>query len=202
MVKDIKLDKLVEEYTNLATESMKAQYLEETVKVEKYIPYVTKIASAENVVKSSAYITETGSDGKSHLTDKFRISSPMRYLFTICCIIDLYTNIEVDKTNRLGQYDLLNENGLVEKLLELIPDKDVSEFKVVLNMCADDLMTNEYNVQSYISKQVNRFGDVFEKVTEPLAPVVDNFLQKLSEMDDKQLERVNGKVNKILKVIK
>lgn len=200
MKKEISLKDLVENYTVKATDSLKEEYLKNTVKVEQYIPLSEKIVHAEKIIKSSSYEVIKDEKGELKLSDNFKISSPLRHLFTVFVLIDLYTNIQMDENKKPDEYDLLNKNEMIESLFALIPEKEVKDFKAILDMTLNDFITNERDVQNYIANQIERFSDVFGRVIDPLAPIVDNFLQNLSNMNEEQIKKVNKKLNKMLKV--
>ena len=79
-------------------------------------------------------------------------------------LIDLYTNITVDFSNILEEYDLLEEQCLVDELIRLMPQREVT-FETILKMVFDDFIQNNYENHAFISNQVQRIVDIFTATT-------------------------------------
>jgi len=118
--------------------------------VNKYVPYLEKIALCTNIVNSTSHI-ET--KDKRQLV---KINTPARYVLFTMYILNTYTDLDVDFTedNFVKDYDMLKEAGLIEAFLDidkntgksLIPLSEYVEFNTVLNMALDDLRDNEYSL--------------------------------------------------------
>ena len=62
-----------------------------------------------------------------------------------------------------------------------------------------DIMTNQYEIHSYISNQIGRITEVGSVV---LKPVLDKLATELENMDDGKIEKFTNKVEKLLKRVK
>lgn len=73
-----------------------------------------------------------------HLTckdDKYIPIEFVEYISFLLCIINAYTNINISVNDIVGDYDKLKQNGLIQMVLGLIPEEEITE----LNMIADSI---------------------------------------------------------------
>jgi hypothetical protein len=93
-----------------------------------------------------------------------------------------YTNIEVDFTNVVDEFNLLNKYRLLDQIMSFIPESEVKEFNIILEMVRNDTIQNEYEIHSFISKQIDNFGKTFGYIVKPaiekLSYVIDNIDEK------------------------
>lgn len=120
---------------------------EKRVQKDKYVPFLSKIAECENIVRVTM-----------EKDDAFVQNTPGRFIFFNMTLIKTYTDIEFDMENGLQlteSYDALNECGAVETLINCMPVHELKEFKTILDMCVDDYMVNHRDLTSYIDKKLN-----------------------------------------------
>ena len=104
-----------------------------------YVNYATKLSVADQIVQLSSTNQVDG-----QVNGQIKINSSLRYLLYVFNLIDLYTNITVDFSNILEEYDLLEEQGLVDELIRLMPQREVTSFETILKMVFDDFIQNNY----------------------------------------------------------
>lgn len=107
--------------------------------VRNYIGFIEKNVYCDTIIESTCYVK----DGNKKI---IKMNSPLRYLFFTMRLIDLYTDIDIDKSNIIAEYDKLNEAGIIEVLINVIPSSERAEFSTILNMKMDDLQDNEYSL--------------------------------------------------------
>ena len=178
-VKRIDLYKLVENYKKRSSTKLKEEFLKAQVKIVPYQGYTTKLFLAQNIINISCM-----KDGKVH------IDSCKKYIMYIYTMIKFYTNIDIKEKDLMIQYDLLDENNMVEKILDLIPEKERVIFKTILDMKQDDLMTNKYGTHAFIEEQMDRIEGVSSKFSEAFAPLVDTLTEKVKTLDENKIEKM------------
>jgi hypothetical protein len=196
MNEKISVKDFVEGYEKCAIDSLKDRYIKEKVKVVQYVPYLTKVALAENIVKQSSYARNE--EGKIEQPERIKVNSALRYVLFVTTVIKTYTNIDFDGADMMTGFDTLNECGLVEAIFEKIAEKELAEFRTVLDMALEDFMVNEYETHTFISRQVTRVTDVLGVFLEPLLPTLKELSKKLDEMDKQGLKKVNNKIAKMV----
>lgn len=177
--KRIDLYKLVEEYNKRSSTKLKEEFLKVQVKVVLYLGYATKIFLAQNIINQTCM-----KDGKVH------IDSCKKYIMYIYTMIKFYTNIDIHEKDLMIQYDLLDENNMIEKILDLIPEKERITFKTILDMKQDDLMTNKYGTHAFIEEQMDRIEGASSKFSEAFAPLVDTLTEKVKTLDENKIEKM------------
>ena len=96
------------------------------------------------------------------------------YLSFTASILRLYTRLEVSNTDTDLDYDLLQEQGLVDIILNTI-GKDLEEYRKIFAMCEEDFRTNYLSTPSFVQRQVTRVIHVLEKYVHSL----QNWLNKI-----------------------
>ena len=143
--------------------------------LDKYIPLEEKQVRAQNIIKSSYYLKDN--DGN----EIFHINSVAKYMLTCMTLIDIYTDIE--RSTREGkiveEFNKLNEAGIFDILIQSINQRELKEFNMVLDMEANDVMTNEYEPGGFVRNQVTRFGNL---VGATLLPIIESI--DLSELEN------------------
>lgn len=196
MNKDFNIKDFVKEYEKQITEIDKTRFLKSKLKVDTYLSYADKVATAERIVKSSSYALIKNEDsGELEKTNRIKLNSPMRYVLFVMTIIDKYTNLEVNFSNVMPEFDYLNKNNLFEVIINKIGDKEVGEFNTVVEMILDDFMTNEYEFKNYISEALSKVNEGIQK----FSPIINNIVDKIDSLSDKDMEKLSGWIDKIAK---
>lgn len=179
----ISVQDLVAKYKSLNSATAKDNYLKSVIKIKPYVGYAEKLVYINNVLKNSCY----DANGNLH------IDSAKRYILYIQALLMAYTNIGIDLTQPIQDYDRLESNGLLEIILEAIPENELQVFDTMLKMKQDDLMTNYYDIHGYLDKKLKDFYP-------HIGGAVSGFLEKagkfLEQLDEKKLEQILKKIMK------
>ena len=205
-----KIKEFCENYKNRATDKLKNDYLKENLKITTYIPFIKKDALAQNIVNATTYkfedyTKEDGTTGRRR-TNQIQVNSTAQMLLFYRVIIENYTDLEVETEGFYEEYDALNESGVLFELTadfeghpSLIPANEISELRGMIDLKQRDIMTNQYEIHSYISNQIERITEVGSVV---LKPVLDKLATELENMDDSKIEKLSKVLERGLKRIK
>ena len=194
----MKLLEFVEKYNNTANNTLKEQLLSK-IKITTYVSIIKKDAYAQLIVNRTMFEQESYDDNgvtKYRKTDKIRVNSVAQYVQFCRAVIELYTDLEIDKDDKgfIKGYDALKSSGLLDILMvgsdkadPLIPMSELSEFKTILTMKQSDTQFNETTTQAFISKQIGRISDLANAT---LTPLVDVVSKKLDEIPKEDLDKV------------
>lgn len=168
----IKFRKTPEEKEKIVREHMK----------NEYVSYEKKADIAKAII-DNCYWTEI-KDANGNLNKVFHIDSVAKHMCTCMALVDLYTDIERQKSDgkMLEDFNTLNGSGLLDMILSNIDQRELKEFNMVLQMVGDDEITNEYENHAFIAQQVERFGTLTGNVLLPIVSQLD--LNKLKEIMD------------------
>ena len=205
----MKIKEFCKEYLN-RIDKLKSDYLKENLKITTYLPFIKKDALAQNIINATTYkfedyTKEDGTTGRRR-TNQIQVNSTAQMLLFYRVIIENYTNLEVETEGFYEEYDALNESGVLFELTadfeghpSLIPAREISELRGMIDLKQRDIMTNQYEIHSYISNQIERITKVGSIV---LKPVLDKLTTELENMDEKDIEKFTNKVEKLLKRVK
>ena len=197
------------EYSN-RVDKLKSDYLKENIKITPYISFIKKDELAQNIVNATTYkfedyTKEDGTTGRRR-TNQIQVNSTAQMLLFYRVIIENYTDLEVETEGFYEEYDALNESGVLFELTadfeghpSLIPASEISELRGMVDLKQRDIMTNQYEIHSYISNQIERITEVGSVV---LKPVLDKLATELENMDDSKIEKLSKALERGLKRIK
>ena len=205
----MKIKEFCKEYSN-RIDKLKGDYLKENLKITTYLPFIKKDALAQNIVNATTYkfedyTKEDGTTGRRR-TNQIQVNSTAQMLLFYRVIIENYTDLEVETEGFYEEYDALNESGVLFELTadfeghpSLIPAREISELRGMVDLKQRDIMTNQYEIHSYISNQIERITEVGSIV---LKPVLDKLATELENMDDSKIEKLSKALERGLKRIK
>lgn len=162
-------------------------FIKEHLKTE-YVPYETKADVAKAIIDSSYY--RKVKDANKREYTEFHIDSVAKYMLSRMAIIDLFTNIERQKTDgkMLEDFNKLNELGLIDEIIECINPREIQQFEMILQMTAEDAITNEYEPHAFIKNQVERFGNLVGATLGPILQEldIDKIKETITQAGEKQ----------------
>ena len=199
----MKIKEFVNKYNSFSTESLRDNFLKNNLKIKDYVSFLMKNTLAQKIVDVSTYmyedyIKEDGTKGRRR-TNTIHVNSTVQYVLFCRVIIENYTNLEVETDGFYEEYDLLNESGLLDKIMQMIPEKEIKEFKMIVDMKKDDLLFNQSTPKAFISQQIERVSNILG-VT--LKPVLEKISEQLENMDEKDIEKFTKALERGLKRIK
>lgn len=163
MEKTMTVKDLVQKY-DAAVEKAKPIILKE-IKSEKYIPYEAKIMNMGVIVNA----THRKKDGSIYM------NTPMQFVLFTLHIIDNYTNIKIDSTHLMDEFNMLHKSGLIdiivhpqEGMTEIIPVSEINECAEILSMMHNDFMTNYCSMQSLFAKLSFDSKEIMSEMMEQL----------------------------------
>ena len=176
MEKTLNIEDMVKEYTSTTNEVARKMFMEK-IQIEPYISYSSKIIYASRIIESTSW----DPDNK-----RIEVNSPIRYILYVYTLLLLYTNIDVHNEGMLAEYDALASAGLVEKILDKIPEREKKEFDTVLKMVGDDYYTNHFETHAYIDSLIDRLRNIVENF---LTPISEDIVSGLNKLDAGQFEK-------------
>lgn len=132
----------------------KKKFVESHIK-KSYVEYAVKIGQCEKIVKWSFY-TKDG---------KFLPNTPMLEMFFVLGVIPKYTDLTLDESNGLHDYDQLIKSGAGSAILNSI-GADAVRFREVLDMVTDDTIDRERNMIDFVSALLSQLGDIANELIE------------------------------------
>ena len=183
-IKPIK--EFVEKYNAIATDRLKEDYLNNNLHIKTYLPFLTKVTLADKLAKVTTLDNDTGN---------VNVKSDVNYLLFCRMIVEQYTDLQVETEGFYEEYDLLNEFGLLDKIMQKIPEKEIAEFKMICDMKKDDIIFNQSTPKAFINQQIERITTI-ASVT--LKPILEKLVDEFENLDDKKIEKFEKYLSKLL----
>lgn len=180
----------IEKYNNIATDRLKEDYLNDNLHIKTYLPFIMKVTLADKLANVTTLDKDTGN---------VNVKSDVNYLLFCRMIIEQYTDLQVETEGFYEEYDLLNESGLLDQIMQKIPEREIKEFKMICDMKKSDLLQNKYDNHAFIASQVERFGTL---IGVTLKPVLDKLATELGNMDDSKIDKLSKALKRELKMVK
>lgn len=168
-VKFVTVKEFVKALTNRSSDDARRVYLEGTLAVKDYERYEVVCVICDQIIANSYFTT----DGQ------FKVDSCKKYLMYVGALLNTYTNIKFDENDALGDFNLLQQYGLVDVIISYIPETQVAMFDSVLNMKSNDLMTNYYEPHAFVREQVVKFAPLIHKWIEGFLGAAEGVLEKV-----------------------
>ena len=179
----ISVQDFVNKINRFASKDAKNKYIESIVLKDKYVDYMTKVTLVRDFTNKSC-LDQNGN---------IRMNSCGKYLMYVRTILSLYTKLELDNDNPSGffhEFDMLNKYRIIDDIMKNVPKSELSEWDTIMSMCHQDLITNNYEIHGYISRNVDNIMAAIDKSAEPLVNVM---IEKVKEMDTEDFrDMLNG----------
>ncbi len=180
-------------YNELKSAQAKGALVAGIMKSDLYVPFVMKDTLMSNLVKITMLDKETGN---------IKMNSSAEYLLLIRVFIEQYTKLKVETPGFFEEYDELVKSGLFDLLIvgsenaqPIIPLAEITEFKNLLNLKKNDLMTNQYESHAFITEQVDRFVKLGEAT---LTPIVDAMTKKIEGLSNEDIATIAAKLQTLM----
>jgi hypothetical protein len=173
-IKYVSVKEFVKIIKNRASEDARRVYIEGTLAVKDYERYEVVCAICDQIIANSYFTT----DGQ------FKVDSCKKYLLYVSALLNTYTNIKFDENDILGDFNLLQRYGLIDVIINYIPEAQVAMFDSVLNMKSNDIMTNYYEPHAFVKEQLVKF-----------APLIHGWIESFLGAAEEMIKDID--VNKI-----
>lgn len=198
----MKILEFVNGYKEITTDKAKENYFKKNVNIKTYLPILNKITIAERIAdvvcfEYEKYITESGEE-KSRSTMNVQVNTPVQYLLTCRAIVENYTDLEIEDTSFYKEFDALQENGIMDKILCTIPNDELKNFEAIVNMKREDILYNHGTVKGFISDKVERIAMISSTV---LKPAMEKIATELQNMDDDKIMKLSDRFSKVMEKV-
>lgn len=142
------IDEFIKKYNTMSSDRLKKELVNGIIK-RTYIPYAEKYAICNGIINSCYF-----KDGIIH------IDSVSEYMLYCLKIVENYTYLIIDYNKSVDEFDKLNKENLITIIVNSLPKQEQEEMRMVLDMVEKDVVANNYEIHSFISFQVARFGNI------------------------------------------
>ena len=190
----ILLDDICEQLNKRTSENAKKAYINQVIKIKPHVSYVARDVVAKQIIDAAHFsfpegidITNISEDELKNIEKVPKINRSSQYVMSALMLVDLYTNIKINFAKGAFQYDKLVESGLINYVLENVPESEINEFKMLIDYKYDEYYQKYFSMKAYVDSKLNDLELVINTLT-------DMITTTLSKIDEKKL---NGLVDKI-----
>lgn len=190
----ILLDDICEQLNKRTSENAKKAYINQVVKIKPHVSYVARDVVAKQIIDTAHFsfpegvdITNISEDELKNIEKVPKINRSAQYIMSALMLVDLYTNIKIDFVKGAFQYDKLVESGIINYVLENVPESEINEFKMLIDYKYDEYYQKYFSMKSYVDSKLNDLELVINTLTDMIATT-------LSKIDEKKLNRLVDKI--------
>ena len=190
----ILLDDICEQLNKRTSENAKKAYINQVVKIKPHVSYVARDVVAKQIIDTAHFsfpegidITNISEDELKNIEKVPKINRSAQYIMSALMLVDLYTNIKIDFKKGAFQYDKLVESGIINYVLENVPESEINEFKMLIDYKYDEYYQKYFSIKAYVDSKLNDLELVINTLTDMIATT-------LSKIDEKKLNKLVNKI--------
>ena len=182
-VEKISIDDLIKGYDRLQSSQAKERFLKEKIKYIDYTNFEVVCFYVDRIIANSMF--DKNGDIKVDSCQKY-----LQYIFTL---LSFYTNIDTHAEQWILEFNKLKRYGLLEKIIEGIPEAEVSTLDAVLEMKSNDAMTNYYNIQNWTTKKL---GEFYPFIAKGINEILEALSKNIAEFDENKIRQILADIKK------
>lgn len=137
----MKVKEFIEKYNEAEN---KEEFLNERLTTD-YVKYEVKVDVCEKILNATHH---------QEITDGVTVwhhRGAYAYVIYTQQLITAYTDIEFNDEDFMADFNELNRLDLINELTDIIPEREFFEFNTVMQMCTEDLESNERNILTVLN---------------------------------------------------
>lgn len=194
---EILLDDICEQLNKRTSENAKKAYINQVIKIKPHVSYVTRDVVAKQIIDAAHFSFPEGTDITNISEEEInnnkkvpKINRSAQYVMSALMLVDLYTNIKIDFIKGAFQYDKLVESGIINHVLENVPESEISEFKMLIDYKYEEYYQKYFSMKSYVDSKLNDL----ELLITTLTSIITTTLNKIDK------EKVVKAVDKVKEI--
>lgn len=176
----ITLDEIYNEITKRTSDAVKKTYLNKVIKVKPHVSYVQREVIAKQIIDTAHFSIPIGTDITT-LTDEEidnlskvpTINHSAQYVLSALMLVDLYTNIKIDFKQGAFQYDKLVESGVINYVLDNVPESEINEFKMLIDYKYEEYYQKYFSMKAYIDSKLGKLESIISVLTDTITTSLD-----------------------------
>lgn len=178
-INKISVAEVVKRYSTFSSDELKNKYIQSLIIPDKYVDYLAKVKYAQDIIT----ISSLDSNGS------IKFNSSKKYMLYVNAIFSLYTKIDISAKESVKDFDMLDKYNLIDIVLDSVPQDELSKFDTVMKMCTDDFIANNYEIHSFINKQIDKVTELLSKNMTPIIHELSEKINTFSVDDFKEIAK-------------
>ena len=176
----ITLDEIYNEITKRTSDAVKKTYLNKVIKIKPHVSYVQREIIAKKIIDTAHFSIPIGTD-ITKLTDEEidnlpkvpTINHSAQYVLSALMLVDLYTNIKIDFKQGAFQYDKLVESGVINYVLDNVPESEINEFKMLIDYKYEEYYQKYFSMKAYVDSKLGKLESIISVLTDTITTSLD-----------------------------
>lgn len=193
----ITLDEIYNEITKRTSDTVKKTYLNKVIKVKNHVSYVQREVIAKQIIDTAHFsipldvdITKLTDEEIDNLSKVPTINHSAQYVLSALMLVDLYTNIKIDFKQGAFQYDKLVESGVINYVLDNVPESEINEFKMLIDYKYEEYYQKYFSMKAYVDSKLNN-------VESTLSTLIEMFTTAITNLDEQTIKNVMDKLKDV-----
>lgn len=107
---------------------MDESFIDTNLRLKDYVSFLSKMGTCDGIIQRSMFVN-----------DEYIPNTPFLNVSLQMKLIDLYTTIDVDINDVVGNYDILAASNLIDFLfMYVIPDEEITRFQEMMEQRLSD----------------------------------------------------------------
>ena len=195
----ILLDDICEQLNKRTSENAKKAYINQVIKIKPHVSYVARDVVAKQIIDAAHFsfpegidITNISEDELKNIEKVPKINRSAQYIMSALMLVDLYTNIKIDFVKGAFQYDKLVESGIINYVLENVPESEINEFKMLIDYKYDEYYQKYFSMKAYVDSKLSNLESIIGMLTDIITTSIDKISKdKVIDVVDKVKEIKN-----------
>lgn len=176
----ITLDEIYDEITKRTSDAVKKTYLNKVIKIKPHVSYIQREVIAKQIIDTAHFSIPIGTDITT-LTDEEidnlpkvpTINHSAQYVLSALMLVDLYTNIKIDFKQGAFQYDKLVESGVINYVLDNVPESEINEFKMLIDYKYEEYYQKYFSMKAYVDSKLGKLESIISVLTDTITTSLD-----------------------------
>lgn len=176
----ITLDEIYNEITKRTSDAVKKTYLNKVIKMKPHVSYIQREVIAKQIIDTAHFSIPIGTDITT-LTDEEidnlpkvpTINHSAQYVLSALMLVDLYTNIKIDFKQGAFQYDKLVESGVINYVLDNVPESEINEFKMLIDYKYEEYYQKYFSMKAYVDSKLGKLESIISVLTDTITTSLD-----------------------------
>ena len=176
----ITLDEIYNEITKRTSDAVKKTYLNKVIKIKPHVSYIQREVIAKQIIDTAHFSIPIGTDITT-LTDEEidnlpkvpTINHSAQYVLSALMLVDLYTNIKIDFKQGAFQYDKLVESGVINYVLDNVPESEINEFKMLIDYKYEEYYQKYFSMKAYVDSKLGKLESIISVLTDTITTSLD-----------------------------
>ena len=176
----ITLDEIYDEITKRTSDAVKKTYLNKVIKIKPHVSYIQRELIAKQIIDTAHFSIPIGTD-ITKLTDEEldnlskvpTINHSAQYVLSALMLVDLYTNIKIDFKQGAFQYDKLVESGVINYVLDNVPESEINEFKMLIDYKYEEYYQKYFSMKAYVDSKLGKLESIISVLTDTITTSLD-----------------------------